>query len=184
MPLSAIRVIDLADHRGEFAGRILADLGAEVIVIEPPQGSDSRRRPPFDNRAPFGGGKSNRSLYWQTIAHGKHSIVVDFDNADDAAKLKALVHTADILIESSNPGDMGKVGLGYDDFKRSHPTLVYVSISPWGQTGPNAHLPATDLTIEAAGGLVGMQGDADRPRYRWVFPRQTCMRACRLPQTP
>ncbi|MCZ6657924.1 MAG: CoA transferase [Gammaproteobacteria bacterium] len=171
MPLSAIRVIDLADHRGEFAGRILADLGAEVIVIEPPQGSDSRRRPPFDNRPPLGGRQSNRSLYWQTLAHGKHSVVVDFDNPGDAAKLKALVLTADILIESSNPGDMAKVGLGYDDFERSHPALIYVSISPWGQTGPNAHLPATDLTIEAAGGLVGMQGDGDRPPIPVGFPQ-------------
>ena len=163
MPLSGIRVVDLANHRGEFAGRVLADLGAEVIVVEPPGGSDSRRRPPFD--------REDRSLYWQTMARGKQSVVVDFDNPHDIGRLKILLKTADVLIESSDPGTMAELELSYDDLKDDSPALVYVSISPWGQTGPNSERPATDLTIEAAGGLVGMQGDGDRPPIPVGFPQ-------------
>src|SRR6266540_5246192 len=148
--LNGIRVIDLATPRAELAGRLLADLGAEVIKIEPPEGAASRRIPPFDRN-------NGESLYWAAVGAGKHSIVLDLHKKEQRDRLKALAGRADVLIESFDPGVMAGGGLGYDDLKALNPRLVYISVTPFGQKGPKSRWPATDLTLEAAGGRLGLQ---------------------------
>lgn len=166
-PLDGVRVIDLATERAALCGRILADLGAEVIVVEPPGGSPLRGRPPFDERA----GHEEESLYWAAVALGKRSLVLDITSAEDQRDLRALIATADVLVESFDPGYLGALGLAYQDLRALNPALVYASVTPWGQDGPRAGQPATDLTIEAAGGLLGLQGDGDRPPVPVGYPQ-------------
>ena len=167
-PLHGIRVIDLATDRAELAGRVLADLGAEVIKVEPPGGAVARRLPPF------AGGREcdpDGSLYWAAVALGKRSVVLDPADTGDRARLRELVRTADVLIESFDPGTLDAIGLGYDELRGLNPALVQVSVTPYGQTGPAARVPATDLTLEAAGGLLGLQGDGDRPPVPVGYPQ-------------
>lgn len=135
-PLHGIRVIDATTRWGELAGKVLAELGAEVIKIEPPEGCESRRLGPFDG---------DESLYWACVGAGKQSVV-----ADDGVPFLA---DADVFIESGRCGDLA----------RDFPALIHVSVTPFGTTGPLADAPAAEVTVEAAGGLVGLQGDPDRP---------------------
>ncbi len=163
--LAGVRVLDLATRRAEMAGRVLADMGAEVIKVEPPEGAEARRLPPFSDSEP------GRSLYWASVGFGKRSVVVDLDSEHGRDDFRALLATADVLIESFDPGTMSRWGLGYEDIQEEHPELIYVSVTPYGQDGPHADRPATDLTIESAGGLVGLQGDGDRPPVPVGFPQ-------------
>ncbi len=168
--LEGIRVLDLSTSLGEATGRILADLGAEVIKIEPPGGCAARFAPPFKSppsaarhRPEAPDGDPEQSLFWKAWGRGKRSVVLDLDDEADHKRLLALVETADILIESSTPGEMDARGLGADAMRKLNPMLLYVSVSPFGQTGPHAKYPATDLTISAAGGFLNMNGDGNRP---------------------
>jgi crotonobetainyl-CoA:carnitine CoA-transferase CaiB-like acyl-CoA transferase len=163
-PLAGILVLDLATPRAELAGRILADLGADVIKIESPEGAPARGLAPHSD-------SDGTSLYWRWIAAGKHSVVLDLSVATDRAHLIELVREADVLIESDTPGAMGRLGLGYGDLSTINPRLVYLSVSPFGQRGPKSLWPATDLTLEAACGRVAMQGDADRPPLPIGYPQ-------------
>ena len=160
--LRGYRVLDFTDERGLLAGQILADLGADVIHVEPPGGSPARRRGPFagDREDPEG------SLFWWAYARNQRSIVLDLEEDDDRTALSRLLADADFLLESESPGVMEARGLGYPSLQHDHPRLIYVSISPYGQAGPKASLPATDLTLAAASGLLFMTGDADRPPVR------------------
>ena len=135
--LRGYRVLDFTDERGLLAGQILADLGADVIHIEPPGGSRARRRGPFvdDREDPEG------SLLWWAYARNQRSIVLDLEDDDDRALLSRLLASADFLIESESPGVMEARGLGYPSLRHDHPGLIYVSISPYGQSGPKASRP-------------------------------------------
>ena len=135
-PLAHIRVIDATTRWGELTGRILAELGAEVIKVEPPGGCESRRLPPF---------AGDESLYWAAVGVGKRSIV--------AADPTAFLGDADVFVESGRT----------ESIAERFPHIVHVSVTPFGTTGPAVDLPATELTVEAAGGLVGLQGNPDRP---------------------
>ena len=174
-PLAHIRVIDFATPRGEMAGRILADLGAEVIKIEPPQGVDSRRLPPLAPRELPGDPETHAdpdaSLFWAALGLGKRSVVLDIDSGAQRDQLRRLLLEADVFIESGDPGHLESYGLDYGIIGVLNPSLIYVSITPYGQTGPQAGDPATDLTIEAAGGLLSMQGDHDRPPLPVGYPQ-------------
>lgn len=163
--LDGVRVLDIATSRAEMAGRVLADMGAEVIKVEPPAGAPSRTMPPFSDEDP------ERSLYWAAMGFGKRSVIIDLDDEQGRADFRALLATADVLIESSDPGAMAEWGLSYDELNEEFPQLIYVSVTPYGQDGPHANRPATDLTIESAGGLVGLQGDGDRPPVPVGFPQ-------------
>ena len=163
--LDGIRVLDFANHHAELAGRVLADLGAEVICVEPTGGSPSRQR------APLHPGDHSRSLWWETVAVGKRSVTLDLFDDGARAQLRQLIASADVLIESFDPGFMASIGLDYESVRSINPELIYTSVSPFGQSGPKAHLPATDLTIEAAGGLIGLQGDQDRPPVPLGLPQ-------------
>jgi crotonobetainyl-CoA:carnitine CoA-transferase CaiB-like acyl-CoA transferase len=167
--LSPYRVLDLADERGILCGQILADLGADVIAVEPPGGSPARRIGPFrraDGASPSSSSPSPESLFWWAYARNKRGITLDLDAEDGRAGLRRLVETADILIESFAPGRMDQLGLGYEMLARINPGLVLVSISPFGQTGPKAGWAATDLTAWAATTVLQITGDEDRPPVR------------------
>ncbi len=177
--LDGIRVLDLSTPLAEATGRLLADLGAEVIKIEAPGGCAARFTPPFAaaDRGPAGASNPaadpEASLYWRFWGRGKKSVILDLEDASDHARLLALVAGADILIESSTPGEMDAKGLGYDALRELNPALLYVSVTPFGQTGPHAKHPATDLTLAAAGGLLNMQGDGNHPPLPVGVP-ETC----------
>jgi crotonobetainyl-CoA:carnitine CoA-transferase CaiB-like acyl-CoA transferase len=158
--LDGIRVLDLATPAAEIAGRVFADLGAEVIKIEPPGGCESRRTPPFARGQE---GDPEGSLYWRAYGLGKKSVVLDLERADGRARLLELARGADVLIESFAPGTLDSLGFGYEALCKENPALLYVSVTPFGQTGPEAASPASDLTLAAAGGLLNLQGDRDRP---------------------
>jgi crotonobetainyl-CoA:carnitine CoA-transferase CaiB-like acyl-CoA transferase len=164
-PLAGLRVIDLTTARAELAGRVLADLGAEVIKVEPPGGVAARRLPPFASDDP------DVSLYWAAVGLGKRSVVLDLEDREDRARLLALVRDADVLLESFDPGTPAALGLGHAELAAVNPGLVYVSVTPFGQDGPAAGWPASELTVEAAGGLLGLQGDGDRPPVPVGYPQ-------------
>lgn len=167
-PLTGVRVIDLAGPWAEMAGRSLADMGAEVIKIEAPEGAPGRRLPPFEEGRQ---GDPDGSLYWAAMGRGKRSVLLDIDRPASIDRLKALIATADILIESDTPGAMARRGIGPADMRALNPGLIYVSLTPYGQDGPMAQDPASQLTIEAAGGMVSLIGDGDRPPISVGLPQ-------------
>jgi crotonobetainyl-CoA:carnitine CoA-transferase CaiB-like acyl-CoA transferase len=166
--LDAYRILDLTDERGQMAGAMLAGLGAEVVLIEPPGGSPSRRVGPWLGRDR----RSRRSLSHWVHNRGKRSVVLDLaGSGPDRAELRRLATGADVLIESAAPGDMTRLGLGYEELADLNPALVYVSISPFGRDGPKARWPATDLTVWASAMVLGLTGDADRAPVRISLPQ-------------
>ncbi len=167
--LSPFRVLDLTDERGHLCGAILAQMGADVIAVEPPEGSSARRL------APFAGDVEDpeRSLHHWAYNRGKRSVVLDVVTDEGAARLRDLAAAADILIESAGPGQMDAVGLGYEALAQINPELVYVSISPFGSDGPKAGWAVSDLTLQAAALNMAMTGDSDRAPLRTggLFPQ-------------
>ncbi len=152
-PLAGIRVLDLADEKGELAGRILGDLGAEVVRVEPPEGAGSRRIPPF---------AGGHSLYFAIRNANKLGMVLDLENEADRARLLDLASRADVLIESERPGRMAGIGLAPEDLARRFPHLVVLSISDFGQTGPYRDWVATDSSLCAIAGMQWKAGTPDR----------------------
>lgn len=165
--LASLRVLDLSTGRTQLCGQILAALGAEVIAVEPPGGASLRADGPFADDRP--GPES--SLAWWAYARGKRSVVLDLDADRDRATLRALARRADFLIESFAPGTTERLGIDWPSLRLEHPGLVYVSIAPWGRTGPRAAWRASDLITWAAGGPMHLTGDADRPPIRLPVPQ-------------
>lgn len=171
-PLAGIRVLDLTTERAELAGRMLADLGADVLKIEPPEGARARQLAPFDERpgAPRDGDHP-RSLYWAAVGTGKRSLILDLDVIEDVRSAAALAFEADVVLESFEPSFLENRGLGYDVLSIPNPRLIYVSVTPFGGEGPKASWPASELTIEAACGRMSLQGDQDRPPLPLGYPQ-------------
>ncbi len=164
--LSPYRVLDLTDECGILCGKILADLGADVIQIEPPNGSPARRIGPFYHDEPH----LERSLYWWAYAANKRSITLNLDTADGRALLARLVPSAHFLIESFAPGHLASLGLGYEALAAINPALIVVSITPFGQDGPYASYQAPDLVGMGMAGFMYLTGDPDRPPVRVGVP--------------
>ncbi len=156
--LSDIRVLDLTDERGMLAGLMLADLGADVIAIEPPGGSPARRLGPFFEDS----GDPESSLFWWSYARNKRGIVLDLDQTSGRDELRALASRADLVIEAFAPGYLGERGLGFEALSRINPGLSLVSITPFGQDGPKAHWAANALTALASSCVLDLAGDEDR----------------------
>lgn len=152
-PLSGFRVVDLADEKGELAGRILADLGAEVVRVEPPSGARSRGLPPF---------KDGRSLYFATRNANKLGLALDLEAAGDRERLLDLLSRADVLIETEAPGRLAALGLDPEGLSQRFPHLIVLSITDFGQTGPYRDWVATDSTLCAISGMQCKAGTADR----------------------
>ena len=165
--LSPYRVLDLTDERGLFCGQILADLGADVIAVEPLGGSSARKQGPFAE----GVAEAEGSLLWAAYSRNKRNIELDLESAAGRERLKEMATEADFLVESADPGYLAGIGLGYEDLAKLNLGLIYVSISAFGGDGPKANFAATDLTILAAGGPLAITGDDDRAPLRMVVPQ-------------
>src|SRR5499426_1930953 len=146
-PLTGIRAIELADEQAEYCGLTLAGLGADVIKVEPPGGSPSRRIGPFyeDREDP------ERSLFFWQYNRGKRSIVLDLHQSGDRDRFRALVGSADILLESTPRGELEARGLAPAELRREFPTLIVARTSPFGDTGPWASFKGSDLVHLALG---------------------------------
>jgi crotonobetainyl-CoA:carnitine CoA-transferase CaiB-like acyl-CoA transferase len=161
--LSPYRVLDLSDHRGILAARMLADLGADVIHVEPPAGSYARRVGRLD--------RDGTSFLWKAYAAGRRSVVLDFDHARDRAAFLQLVKTADFLFESSPLGELERNGLGVSALASVNPRLIHTSITPFGGTGPKAHYQDAEIVMWAAGGALFGARDEDLPPIRVTVPQ-------------
>lgn len=171
--LDAYRVIDLTDERGQLAGMILAGLGAEVIAIEPPEGSPARHMGPYAGDVV----DPERSLFHWAYNRGKKSVVADLTTTEGRAAVADLARGADILLESCAPGELDRIGLGYAELAKDNPALIYVSITPFGTKGPKAHWAASDITVNAASGQMVLTGDRDRAPLRISVAPQTFFQA-------
>lgn len=153
--LQGIRVVEISNERIAFAGKILGDMGADVILVEGPGGESSRNYPPFVDDEP----DLEKSLYWWHYNTSKRGIVLDLETARDA--FKKLISTADVLIESETPGRLASLGLDYDELSKVKPDLIHVSMTPFGRENIRKDEPVTDLTILAGGGPVWSCGYDD-----------------------
>jgi benzylsuccinate CoA-transferase BbsE subunit len=156
LPLASVRVIDATDEYGAYAGRLLADLGADVVRVEPPDGDPLRRREPLMD-TPAG----PVSAFGWFVNLNKRSVVLDLGSVEGHAGLLGLLATADVLLDPWRPTDLARLGLGRASFAAACPDLVRVTITPYGSDGPLADRPATDLTSLASGGLLSLGGYPD-----------------------
>ena len=165
LPLNGIRVLDLADHRAALGSRLLADLGADVTMVEPPGGNSIRHLAPFVDDQPSPDA-SYQHLYFNV---NKRSLVLNWRTDEGMKQLLELVPSADILIESNQPEEFPVAEL-----RAANPHLIVVSATPYGQRGPKSSWRATDLTATAAGGLLQVSGERDDPPVHGAaFPAHT-----------
>lgn len=155
--LSGIRVLEFAGEIGSYTGKLFANLGAEVILIEPMASSPIRKAGPFYKDIPDKEG-SLQFIYQNT---GKKGIVLDIENEQGREIFLNLVKTADLLLESFQPGYLNKLGLGYDQLSALNPRLVYTSVTGYGQDGPYRDYPWSDITSLAMGGLLYLAAQGD-----------------------
>ena len=165
--LNPYRVLDLTTERGLLCGQILADLGADVIKIEPPGGSSARKLGPFYQDQE----DAEHSLYWWAYNRNKRGVTLDITRSEGQDLLRRLARGAKFLIESDNPGTLAQYGLSYAELAADNPGLIYVSITPFGQDGPKASYADSDLVILASSGPLVITGDEDRPPVRLSVPQ-------------
>jgi len=154
-PFIGLLVLDLTRVlAGPYAALMMAELGARVIKIEPPDGDDARRYGPFVT------GESGvaKSGYFLSINRGKESIALDLKKKEDRAIFEALLARADVLIENYRGGTMEKLGYGWDSLKEKYSRLIYAAVSGFGHTGPYAERPAYDMVVQAMGGIMSLTG--------------------------
>lgn len=157
--LGGLRVIDLSQGiAGPYCARLLADLGAEVIKVEPPDGDLTRRLGPFPGDVP----DPEKSGLFIHLNGNKRSVTLDLDSDEGRSALRRLLATADVLIESETPGRMADLELGFGNLSNECPKLVYCSVTPFGQTGPYAKFKGNSLTSMALCGLMYITGDPDK----------------------
>ncbi|WFU59274.1 CoA transferase [Bradyrhizobium pachyrhizi] len=164
-PLAGVRVLDFSIMvAGPYCARLLADVGAEVIKIEPPEGDDMRLRTPL---------REGHSTYFGQLNAGKRSLALDLKNADAIRLVHRMVAEADILVENFRPGVMDRLGLGYETLREINPRLIYCSISGYGQSGPAAERAAYAMIVHAESGfdhsLMRYAGDRERPAPGAIF---------------
>ena len=157
-PLSGVKVVELARIlAGPWAGQTLADLGAEVIKVEAPEGDDTRRwGPPFVDRD-----GDRAAAYFHATNRGKKSVTADFRKPEDQDFVRDLIRDADILIENFKLGGLAKYGLDYASLTAINPRLIYCSITGFGQDGPYAHRAGYDYIIQGMSGLMSVTGEPD-----------------------
>ncbi len=162
-PLAGLRVVELARVlAGPWIGQTLADLGAEVIKVESPEGDETRLwGPPFLDRPLPDGGTERVAAYFHSANRGKRSVICNFRDADDLARLKKLISEADVLIENFKVGGLSKFGLDYETCAASNPGLVYASITGFGQDGPRAEQPGYDFLVQGMSGIMDLTGEPE-----------------------
>lgn len=170
--LEGYRALDITDEKGFLCGKILAELGVDVIKVERPGGDPSRKVGPFwhDQEDP------EKSLYWFAYNSSKRGITLDLKSAEGKRIFGNLVKTADFIIESFDPGELDKLGFGYSELCRIKGDIILTSITPFGQKGPYSHYKASDLTIMGMSGELFMTGEPDRPPVNISLP-QACLHA-------
>ena len=158
-PLAGYRVLDLAGPLGLHCTKLLADMGADVIKVEPPCGDEARRIPPFKDDSPH----PEKSLYFLHFNTNKRGITLDVMKPDGRAIFLELARNADVVIETARPGGMDGLGIGYEVLCARHPGLVYASLTPFGQTGPWRDYKADDIAGLALGNLLYLAGEPGEP---------------------
>jgi benzylsuccinate CoA-transferase BbsE subunit len=149
-PFSGIRVLELADEKGQWCGKLLADMGADVVKIEPPGGQETRTVGPFFQDMP----NRDRSLSFWHYNTSKRGITLSLETEDGRRLFRRLAAEADVILETFRPGYMASLGLGYEDLKKDNPRLVMCSLTPFGQDGPWKDYATSDLLHLAAGGQM------------------------------
>ncbi len=165
--LNSCRVIDLTDDKGFLCGKILADLGADVIKIERPGGDTSRDNGPFYHDIP----DQEKNLYWFAYNLNKRGITLNIEDKKGQQIFNRLVKTADFIIESFTPGYLDQLGLNYTKLSKVNPRIVMTSITPYGQTGPYSQYKANDIDIMGMGGLLYITGNPGQPPLRISLPQ-------------
>ena len=160
--LAGLRVLDLTDLKGHLCARLLADMGADVIKIEPPGGDGARNVGPFVDNRPH----SDRSLFFWFYNLNKRSMTLDLRHPEGAALLRRLAEGADVVIESFKPGEMARMGLGWEVLHALNPALVLCSIAPFGQSGPYSGYAADDSVLTALSGMLYVNGFPDSAPVR------------------
>jgi crotonobetainyl-CoA:carnitine CoA-transferase CaiB-like acyl-CoA transferase len=165
--LSGLRILDLTGPEGQNAGRYLADLGADVVLVEPPQGSASRRMAPHARA----GADPERSLYFLHANSNKRGIVLDLESSKGQDSFRALARDADAILESSPNGYLASLNLGYESLFKENRRLVMTSITPFGRTGPHGDFVSADIVVNAMGGVIHPEGAPESapfnpPRYQ------------------
>jgi crotonobetainyl-CoA:carnitine CoA-transferase CaiB-like acyl-CoA transferase len=161
------RVIDLCDKKGIFCGRMMGDLGCDVIQVEKPGGDLPLNLDPFDHDSL----DPQKNLFWLAYNTNKRSITLDIEKPDGKKIFKRLVQKADVVLESFSPGYMAGLGLGYEELSKVNPNLVMTSITPFGQSGPYRDFKASDLTLWCLGGMAYVSGDPDRAPVQVSSPQ-------------
>ena len=157
-PLAGLRVLEIGQiAAGPFAGMLLADLGADVVKVEPPGGDGLRAWPPLSANDAGEAFSEN----FASINRNKRSLAADLKDPADLARVKRLAARADVLIENSRPGALERLGLGYETLRAVNPGLVYCSVSGYGHSGPWSDKGAFDLTVQAMAGFMSVTGEAD-----------------------
>ena len=167
MLLSPYRVLDLTGPLGFSTGKILADLGADVIKVEPPGGDASRRLPPFLKN----GQSSPQSLYWLAYNANKRGITLELESQRSRSLFRQLAQRADFIVESFPPGALEKWELQYESLSKDNPGLIWISISPFGQEGPYSELQGSDLEIMALSGAMSLAGEKNGEPMRVSEPQ-------------
>jgi crotonobetainyl-CoA:carnitine CoA-transferase CaiB-like acyl-CoA transferase len=168
-PLGAYRVVELPGAPHLPAGKAFADLGADVIKVEPPGGDPARLLPPLAQ------GKDGAmiGLYWAAYSLGKRGVTADLETEDGRALLRRLIASADVVLEAFAPGEMERLGLSYERLRAENPGVILTSITPFGQTGPYAAWKGSDLVQFAMGGYLYMTGPKDDTPIKPSAPYQT-----------
>ena len=164
--LSDYRILDLTDYKGIYCGKVLADLGADVIKVEKPWGDVTRNIGPFYKDIVH----PDKSIYWWAFNTSKRGITLNIETADGKDMFQRLVRTADIVLESFPPGYLDRLDLGYQALSDINPGIIMTSITPFGQTGPYKDWKADDLVGWAMAGQAYVTGDSDRPPCQVSFP--------------
>ena len=167
-PLNGLRVLELADETGQFGGKLLGDLGAEIVKIEPPGGEACRHLGPFLDNIPH----PERSLSFWYYNTSKRGVTLSLDTADGRGLFRRLAATADVILETCRPGRLASLGCGYELLREANPGLILCSLTPFGQTGPWRDYLSSDLLHMAAGGEMASSGydEADVPNAPPIAP--------------
>ena len=171
--LAPYRVLDLTDQKGLLCGKLLGDLGADVIKVERPGGDPARCLGPFYHDEP----DPEKSLFWFVFNTSKRGITLNIETTDGQEIFKRLATTADFVIESLPPGYLDRLGLGYPALEKVNPSLIMVSITAFGQTGPYKDYKTSDIVAWALGGQMAPYGDPDRPPIRISHHSQAYLNA-------
>jgi crotonobetainyl-CoA:carnitine CoA-transferase CaiB-like acyl-CoA transferase len=163
--LEGFRVLDCSGEPGFLAGKILGDMGADVVKLEAPGGDEARRGPYLgDIEDP------ERSLVWLSLNTSKRGITLDLDSERGGELFRRLVPRFDVVLETDLPGSFDRRGIGFESLRRSHPGLVWCALTAFGQTGPYAEYRASDLSVVAMGGNAHATGWIDRAQIRCTMP--------------